>query len=60
MCGGEPLGTLKRGVATSMKELGLVDAEGDWGLAEATVAGGAARGLGASCGARRPWAGRGL
>jgi hypothetical protein len=47
-------------VATSVKELGLVDTEGDRGLAKALVAGGAARGLGDDGGARGPWAGRGL
>jgi hypothetical protein len=54
----EPPGARKWGVATCVKELGLVDAEGDRGLAEASVAGSAARGLGAGGGARGPWAGR--
>jgi hypothetical protein len=40
---GEPLGAREWGVATSVKKLGLVDAEGDRGLAEAPIAGGAAR-----------------
>jgi hypothetical protein len=56
---GRTPGARERGVATSLKKLGLVDAEGDRGLAEVPVAGGAARGLGAGSGARGPWAGRG-
>jgi hypothetical protein len=39
-------------VATSVKELRLVDTEGDRGLAEAPVSGGAARGLGLAAAAQ--------
>jgi hypothetical protein len=60
MCGEEPPDVREQGVVTSIKELGLVDAEGDRGLVVAPVAGSAARELGAASGARGPWAGRGL
>jgi hypothetical protein len=56
---GRTPGAWERGAATSVKELDLVDAEGDRGLVEVPVADGAARGLRPGSGARGPWAGKG-
>jgi hypothetical protein len=56
---GRTPGAREQGVATSVKELELVDAEGDRGLVEVPVADGAARGLRPGGGARGPWAGKG-